>query len=110
LKTPAPIARLVSGLRRLPGIGEKSAMRLAFHLLGAPEAQVRELSDKLNPMSVSYIYGAGGSNDANEELRVREELRQAESGLLAARQGVEAANRNLEDFRQGRTPGSSEER
>jgi len=74
------------------------------------ESRVRQLSDKLNPMSMGYIYGAGGSNDANEELRVREELRQAASELQAARQGVEAANRNLEDFRQGRQPGSSEER
>ena len=47
MKTPAPIARLVAGLRRLPGIGEKSAMRLAFHLLGAPEAQVRELAEAI---------------------------------------------------------------
>ena len=37
-------------------------------------------------MSTSYIYGAGGSNDANEELRVRDELRQAERELQAARQ------------------------
>jgi recombination protein RecR len=44
VKTPAPIERLVAALRRLPGIGEKSATRLAFHLLGAPEAQVRELA------------------------------------------------------------------
>jgi len=74
------------------------------------EGQIRELSGKLNPMSLSYIYGSGGSNDANEELRVREQLRQAESDLQAARQGVEAANRNLQDVRQGRQPGSSEER
>ena len=47
MKTPAPIARLVAGLRRLPGIGEKSATRLAFHLLGAPEAQVRELAEAI---------------------------------------------------------------
>ena len=47
MKTPAPIARLVAALRRLPGIGEKSATRLAFHLLGAPEAQVQELASAI---------------------------------------------------------------
>jgi len=47
VKTPAPIARLVAALRRLPGIGEKSATRLAFHLLGAPEAQVHELAEAI---------------------------------------------------------------
>jgi recombination protein RecR len=34
----APIARLIDELRRLPGIGQKTAQRLAFHLLrGTPE-------------------------------------------------------------------------
>jgi recombination protein RecR len=36
---------LTAALRRLPGIGEKSAIRLAFHLLSAPEAQVHELAE-----------------------------------------------------------------
>jgi recombination protein RecR len=47
MKPPAPIARLVAALRRLPGIGEKSATRLAFFLLGAPEALVRELAESI---------------------------------------------------------------
>ncbi|MBM4385747.1 MAG: recombination protein RecR [Deltaproteobacteria bacterium] len=47
MRTPAPIERLVAGLRRLPGIGEKSATRLAFHLLTAPDAQVAELADAI---------------------------------------------------------------
>jgi recombination protein RecR len=45
VRTSAPIQRLVAALRRLPGIGEKSATRLAFHLLSAPEAQVHELAE-----------------------------------------------------------------
>jgi recombination protein RecR len=47
VRTPIPIQRLVAALRRLPGIGEKSATRLAFHLLSAPEAQVHELADAI---------------------------------------------------------------
>ncbi len=69
---------------------------------------MRQLSEKLNPMSVSYIYGAGGSNDANEELRVRAELREAESQLQAARQALVTANQNLQGARQGRPPGLQE--
>ncbi len=42
-----PIDRLVSALRRLPGIGEKSASRLTFFLLSAPESLTRELADAL---------------------------------------------------------------
>ncbi len=45
MRSAPPIDRLVSALKRLPGIGEKSATRLAFHLLGAPDATVQELSD-----------------------------------------------------------------
>jgi len=67
------------------------------------ETRVRSLAEKLNPMSTNYIYGMGGSNDANEELRVREEMRQAETELQAARQSVVTATRRLEDFRLGRS-------
>lgn len=42
-----PIARLVQQLSRLPGIGEKTATRLAFHLVRAPESHVRELAQSL---------------------------------------------------------------
>lgn len=39
-----PIARLVRELARLPGIGEKTATRLAFHILRAPEGYARDLA------------------------------------------------------------------
>jgi len=39
-----PIARLVKELARLPGIGEKTAQRLAFHILEAGPAYAGELS------------------------------------------------------------------
>jgi recombination protein RecR len=34
-------------LKRLPGIGEKTAQRLAFHLLSAPESYAQELADAI---------------------------------------------------------------
>jgi recombination protein RecR len=40
---PEPLARLIEQLQRLPGIGAKSAQRLAFHILRAP----REDADRL---------------------------------------------------------------
>jgi recombination protein RecR len=40
-----PIARLVRELARLPGIGEKTAQRLAFHVLEAGPEQARELAE-----------------------------------------------------------------
>ncbi len=42
-----PIARLIQQLGKLPGIGEKTATRLAFHVLRAPEAYARELAAAL---------------------------------------------------------------
>lgn len=38
-----PVARLIEHLRRLPAIGPKSAQRLAFHILKAPDDEVRGL-------------------------------------------------------------------
>lgn len=42
--TPDPLNRLVAQLAKLPGIGEKTAQRLAFHILRAPSDYARELS------------------------------------------------------------------
>lgn len=39
-----PIARLSAQLSRLPGVGSKTAMRLAYYLLDVPEAQAKELA------------------------------------------------------------------
>jgi recombination protein RecR len=42
-----PIQRLVRELARLPGVGEKTATRLAFHLIRRPAGQVRDLAAAL---------------------------------------------------------------
>ena len=47
MPTSPPIERLVASLRRLPGIGEKSATRLAFFLLSAPDVLTSELADAI---------------------------------------------------------------
>ena len=44
---PAPLQRLVAELSRLPGIGEKSATRLAFFLLRSDAEHARALSDAI---------------------------------------------------------------
>ncbi len=40
----APIARLINELAKLPGIGTKTAQRLAFHLLKVPAAEAEALA------------------------------------------------------------------
>ncbi|HEX5413741.1 MAG TPA: recombination mediator RecR [Terriglobia bacterium] len=43
----APLARLIDELKRLPGIGQKSAQRIAFHLERAPREDVQRLAEAL---------------------------------------------------------------
>ena len=49
--TVAPLARLVEQLERLPGIGHKSAQRLAYYLLNIGDAAARDF--------VGHYRGAG---------------------------------------------------
>jgi recombination protein RecR len=44
---PAPLGRLVAELQKLPGIGQRSAQRLAFHLLRAEDADAEALADSI---------------------------------------------------------------
>ncbi len=53
-----PVAKLIDEFKRLPGIGHKSAQRLAFYVLRRPEAEVegfanalREVKQKILPCS-----------------------------------------------------------
>src|SRR5207302_9918925 len=43
----APVARLIEELHRLPGIGPKSAQRLAYHLLRASREEAQALADSI---------------------------------------------------------------
>jgi recombination protein RecR len=47
---PAPLARLVQELSKLPGIGEKTAARLAFHILKANKDDVMRLADSIGKL------------------------------------------------------------
>jgi recombination protein RecR len=44
---PAPLARLIQEFSKLPGIGEKTAARLAFHLLKGKREDVMSLADSI---------------------------------------------------------------
>jgi recombination protein RecR len=45
-----PVARLIDEFSRLPGIGPKTASRLVFYLLRAPEEQAESLADALREL------------------------------------------------------------
>lgn len=42
-----PLSRLIEQLQRLPGVGPKTAQRLALHILKRPEAEVKALAQAL---------------------------------------------------------------
>jgi recombination protein RecR len=44
MRFAAPLERLIERLRKLPGVGAKSAQRLAFHILRASAEEARELA------------------------------------------------------------------
>lgn len=47
MKTDDPITDLITAFTRLPGIGERTASRLAFYVLKAPEDVARDLAQAL---------------------------------------------------------------
>ena len=64
----APIQELIDQLGRLPGIGPKSAQRIAFHLLKAPPADVEELAAAISEAKRSVRFCRRCCNLAADEL------------------------------------------
>jgi recombination protein RecR len=53
---PAPIQNLINALSRLPGIGPKTASRLTFYLLNAPDDLAHELAEALQDLKSGTTY------------------------------------------------------
>ena len=53
---PEPLARLIEQFQRLPGIGAKSAQRLAFHVLKTPREEVERLAEALRDVKDRVTY------------------------------------------------------
>jgi recombination protein RecR len=69
---PAPLARLVQELSKLPSIGEKTAARLAFHLLKAKKDDVSRLADSIGKLRQEMglcrrCFGFSEANPQNED-------------------------------------------
>lgn len=54
--TVEPVARLIDELNKLPGIGPKSAARLAFYLLRSPKEQTQALADAITEMKDRIVF------------------------------------------------------
>jgi recombination protein RecR len=53
---PEPLTRLVEQLQKLPGIGAKSAQRLAFHILKTPREDVERLCEAVRDVKERVTY------------------------------------------------------
>ncbi|MBM7582776.1 recombination protein RecR [Caldicoprobacter guelmensis] len=51
-----PIARLISELSKLPGIGNKTAQRLAFYIINMPDEQVNQLASAIAEVKSKIRY------------------------------------------------------
>ena len=56
MSLPEPLARLVEQLQKLPGIGAKSAQRLAFHILRHPREDAEHLCDAIRDVKERVTY------------------------------------------------------
>jgi recombination protein RecR len=67
---PEPIQALITAFERLPGIGPKSASRLAFYLLRAPEDVSQELSEALRDLKgkVAFCQECFNITEAGRDL------------------------------------------
>ncbi|MGE3707124.1 MAG: recombination mediator RecR [Vicinamibacterales bacterium] len=53
---PEPLVRLIEELQRLPGVGPKSAQRLAFHILKTPRERADRLIDAVRDVKEQVTY------------------------------------------------------
>jgi recombination protein RecR len=53
---PEPLSRLIEHLQRLPGIGAKSAQRLAYHILRHPREEADQLRDAIRDVKERVTY------------------------------------------------------
>lgn len=67
MSRPDPLARLVEQLQRLPGIGAKSAQRLAFHILKTPREDVDRLAEAMRDVKdrITYCSICGNITDVD---------------------------------------------
>ena len=56
MSLPDPLIRLIEELQRLPGIGPKSAQRLAFHILRTPREKTDRLVEAVRDVKESVTY------------------------------------------------------
>lgn len=65
---PAPVAKLIEEFERLPGIGSKTAQRLAFHVLSMPKERAGALAGAITEAKEKVVYCKECYNITDAEL------------------------------------------
>lgn len=65
---PAPVAKLIEEFERLPGIGSKTAQRLAFHVLSVPKERAGALANAIIEAKEKVAYCKECYNITDAEL------------------------------------------
>jgi recombination protein RecR len=63
-----PLARLINEFKRLPGIGQKSAQRIAFHILRAGRADAEQLAQAVLDVKDKLVICSVCNNISDAEL------------------------------------------
>jgi recombination protein RecR len=56
LEKDHPLQRLIEEIKKIPGIGAKSAQRIAFYLIGLPQAEADRLADAIKDAKRNIFY------------------------------------------------------
>ena len=62
------VAKVIEQFAKLPGIGRKSAERLAYHILRVPKSEALELADAIRSVKENVRYCSACYNLAEQEL------------------------------------------
>lgn len=97
---PTPIAKLIESYSKLPGIGIKTATRLAFYTIGMTDDDVNEFAKNLlsAKRELSYCSICGNLTDEEECAICRDETRDPSTILVVEDSRDVSAMENIQEY------------
>lgn len=101
MQYPAPIAKLINSFTKLPGIGHKTAARLAFHVLEMSESDVADFAQGLMSVKrdLQYCQECGNITDQNPCDICRDDTREQEVVLVVEDSRDVMAMERMQEYR-----------
>ncbi|CCJ66432.1 MULTISPECIES: recombination mediator RecR [Leuconostoc] len=102
MQYPEPIAKLIDSYAKLPGVGVKTATRLAFYTLGMSESDVTDFSKSLlsakNDLTFCTVCGNITEKDINPCVICRDESRDQSTVFVVENSRDVMAMENTRDY------------